>query len=112
MVKNVKILCYTVWVCKVQNWMCVYRIAQNFGGGIFWPATAKNLPSKVFTLNNSANSMTTQLLKYHHPNVFSNFICQKLAPPKYCTIRQDLFVNPDQITLSQSHKSASIYKTQ
>ena len=51
------------------------------------PATTKNLPSKVSTLNNRANPVTTQPPKYHHPNLFSGFICQKLTPPKYCAIR-------------------------
>ena len=51
------------------------------------PATAKNLPSKNSILNNKANSMTAQPPKYHHPTAFSSFIHQKLAPPKFCTIR-------------------------
>ena len=43
------------------------------------PAAAKNLLSKISTLNNNANSVTAQPPKYHHPNVFSSFIRQRFA---------------------------------
>ena len=39
--------------------------------------------------------MTAQPLKYHHPNVFSSFIRQKLAPPKcvqLCTMASRLTI--------------------
>ena len=45
-------------------------MAQNFGGLVDLPATAKNLPSKVSTLNNNANSVMAQPAEYHQPNVF------------------------------------------
>ena len=47
------------------------------------PATVKNLPFKISTLNSNAYFVTAQPPKYHHPNVFLNFICQKFAPPNF-----------------------------
>ena len=66
-----------------------YHIAQNFEGVDLAdsPTTAKILLSKISPLNNNANSVTTRMPKYHHPNVFSSFIYPpKLAPPKFCAI--------------------------
>ena len=41
--------------------------------------------------NNNNNFVMAQPPKYHHPNVFSSFIHQKLALPKFCAIRYQFF---------------------
>ena len=70
-----------------------YHIAQNFGGKYFcgfgtFASNCQKFTLCIFPLiNNNDNSVTAQLPKYHHPNVFSSFIRQKLAPPKFCAIR-------------------------
>ena len=60
-----------------------------------FPATAKNLPSKISTLNNNANSVTAQPPKYHNPNVFLCFIRHKLAPQKFALCDIEDFVEEE-----------------
>ena len=70
-----------------------YHIAQNFGGKYFggfgtFANNRQKFTLSIFPLiNNNDNSVTAQLPKYHHPNVFSSFIRQKLAPTKFYAIR-------------------------
>ena len=58
------------------------------------PTTTKILPSKFSCFNSIQIASNGQPPKYYHPNAFSNFIHQKLTPPKFCAIRYMPFMAP------------------
>ena len=75
------------WIIASNTVWCKILEGEYFGGFGGFASYCQKFTFKVSTLNNNAISVTAQPPKYHHPNVFSSFICQKLAPPKFFAIR-------------------------